>query len=184
MSALSHCALKWLLTDKKVDRCSSFPPSLVQMAPVQNQRGTLQVNSNSRHNLKLDTLERKHGAGPQSTLFRLNTLLHWIYRQFGHLSSPSLCSEGPAHEGDRPPRIIQKSTTSFMDRDLSPRPGGFGDDHSCSTCFIMDNDPRVHYEGQWSLVQSRFFSTKHSSTTSGSKASLSFNGESPSTHAR
>lgn len=147
---------------------------LVQMAPVQNRRGTLQVNNTLCRNLRpKDTLERKHGAGPQSTLFRLDTLFHWIYRQLGRLSSPSLRSEGATYDGGRPARMIRKSTNSFMGRDLSPR---FGDGHSCFTCFILDNDPRVRYEGQWSLDQSKFFTTKHSSTTSGSKASLSFNG--------
>ncbi len=167
-----------LLTDKKVDRYSCFPPlllCLVQMVPVRNLPGIPRVNNTLHCNLRpMYTLERRQEAGTQTTLLRLDTLFAWIHRGIERLSSPfSRDGEGTTYENSAPTWVVRRGENTFVDRDLSPR-SGFGP--GCFTCFILDNDPRVRYEGQWNLNQSRFLTTKHSSTTPGSKASLSFNG--------
>ncbi|THU79588.1 hypothetical protein K435DRAFT_523372 [Dendrothele bispora CBS 962.96] len=57
-------------------------------------------------------------------------------------------------------------------------PPSFGDPGFCPFC-INDNDPRVLYEGPWVLTSNGtgpFLITTHETTTSGSKASLTFKG--------
>lgn len=53
---------------------------------------------------------------------------------------------------------------------------GNGMPTNCRTYVILDNDPRVHYTGPWTLEASQS-STTHSTVVEGSTASLRFNGK-------
>lgn len=106
-------------------------------------------------------------AGPQRITFGIEFLYRWACRKLGNPPPDSFRGSAAASSSG-----IHKHGSPITRRSLSPR---FGGQRGCFECFIRDNDPRVRYEGQWNLNTVKF-STTHSTTTSGSKASLTFNG--------
>ncbi|KAF9450627.1 hypothetical protein P691DRAFT_725724 [Macrolepiota fuliginosa MF-IS2] len=83
---------------------------------------------------------------------------------------------GPSRENaiaTLPSSVVHDDSDYTTDHRLLPRTDS---QHGpCFECFVQDNDPRVRYDGQWSLNRAGF-STTHSTTSSGSTASLTFNG--------
>ncbi|KAF5356967.1 hypothetical protein D9756_006634 [Leucocoprinus leucothites] len=107
-------------------------------------------------------------ATPKYGASMAKTFLRWVFQPFLDsfmLPTTRASPLPPSYQNDR--------------RALEPRNfgggGGGGGGGGCFQCFILNNDPRILYTGQWNLNQVKFFTT-HSSTAIGATASLTFNG--------